>query len=196
MRLFVALEIPDKTRTALAELVAGLKPKCPLARWVRPEGMHVTLKFIGHVPPESLPAIHKALARIHSAGPIEIQFRGLGFFPSDIRPRVFWCGVQASANAAALAAEMDRALATLGVEQEGRPFAPHLTLARFKEDEHRGRAKHSNGIAEIVSLAREMQAKDFGALSAREFHLFESKTKPSGAEYSRLDTFHFTEAAH
>lgn len=195
MRLFVALEVPDETREALAALIAELQPKCRSARWVRPDAMHITLKFIGHVGAERLAAIRNALANLKSPEPIDMHFRGLGFFPGEKRPRVLWCGVEASPNAAVLAADMDRALARLGIEPESRPFTPHLTLARFKEDDGHSRGKRANSVAEILSLAA-IQMKEFGAIRTSEFHLFESKTKPTGAEYTRLETFHFTEAAN
>lgn len=193
MRLFVALDIPAETREELASLMIHLRPKCPSARWVRPEAMHITLKFIGHTSPENVPVIREVLAKARSSGPIEMQFRGLGFFPNEKRPHVFWCGVQASPNTTILAADLDRILAKLGIEPERRPFTPHLTLARFKEDNRRG--AQSGSPVEIINVAREMQTKDFGWLRTSEFHLFESTSKPTGAEYTKLSTFHFTEAA-
>jgi RNA 2',3'-cyclic 3'-phosphodiesterase len=192
MRLFVALEIPGETRDALADLIAQLKPKHASAKWIRPEAMHITLKFIGHTADENLAPIAAALAKIHSPQPIELHFRGLGFFPNERRPRVFWCGVESSANTAAIAAELDRALIALGIAAETRPFSAHLTLARFREDAGRQRgmsARHS--AAAIVAAARELQAKDFGLLRTCEFHLFQSKLAHSGAEYTRLQTFRF-----
>jgi RNA 2',3'-cyclic 3'-phosphodiesterase len=194
MRLFVALDVPEETRDALEALIAQLSRKCPSARWVRRESMHITLKFIGHTGEENLAAIQEALAESHSSSPVEMHFHGLGFFPNERRPRVFWCGVEASPNAAQLAVEMDRAFTRIGVEPEKRPFTPHLTLARFKEDGGHQHSKTAAEVAEIVGAAGKLSAKDFGALRTREFHLFESKTKPSGAEYKRLATFHFTEA--
>jgi RNA 2',3'-cyclic 3'-phosphodiesterase len=184
MRLFVALEIPSETRDALAALIEQLRIKCPSARWVRPDAMHITLKFIGHTADENLAPISAALAKIRSPLPIDMQFRGLGFFPDERRPSVFWCGVEASANAAAVAADLDRALTPLGIEPEKRPFTPHLTLARFKEGNGRG-------TAAIANAAREMQAKHFGSLLTSEFHLFQSKLTRSGAEYTLLQTFRF-----
>lgn len=192
----MALEVPDETRHALAALVAQFQPKCPSARWIRPEAMHITLKFIGHIGPENLPAIRGVLATLRSPEPIAMHFRGMGFFPGEKRPRVFWCGVEASPNAAVLAADMDRALLKLGIEPESLPFTPHLTLARFREDDAHVHGKRAKGVSEILNLAREMYAQDFGAIRTPEFHLFESKTKPTGAEYTRLETFHFTEAAN
>lgn len=119
-----------------------------------------------------------------------MQFRGLGFFPNEKRPHVLWCGVHASPNTAILASDLDRALAKLGVESETRAFTPHLTLTRFEDGNRRG--AQSDSPVEIVNVAREMQTKHFGSLRTSEFHLFESTTKPTGAEYTKLSTFHFT----
>src|SRR6185437_12270328 len=101
------------------------------ARWIRPENLHVTLKFIGHVDAGKLDAIRAALSEIHADGPVEMRFRGLGFFPNGKRPRVFWAGTEASPNLAPLAAEIEAGLEKAGIAAETREFAPHLTLARF-----------------------------------------------------------------
>jgi 2'-5' RNA ligase len=197
MRLFVALEIPDETRAKLAGLIARLRPKCPAVKWVRPEAMHVTLKFIGHVREEKLGAIRAALANVGSPQPIDLQFRGLGFFPNEKRPRVFWCRVEASENAAPLAAAIDGALMALaiGIKAESRPFTPHLTLARIPSDEDQQRDKAPAALDRLTTAAREFAHTELGSLCTGEFHLFESKTKPTGAEYTRLDTFRFVQAA-
>ena len=197
MRLFVALEIPAETRAALAGLIASLRPKCPSAKWVRAEAMHVTLKFIGHTAEENLPKICAALAGVRSPSPVQLQFRGLGFFPNDRRPRVFWSGVEVSTNAAEIAAEIDASLTHLaiGIEPETRPFTPHLTLARLNPDERRSSGATAQGVAALVNAIRDSAQADFGRLQTSEFHLFESKLKPTGAEYTRLQTFPFAQAA-
>src|SRR5580704_14491113 len=195
MRLFVALEIPQETRRALGGLIAQLKPKCPSAKWVRPEAMHVTLKLIGHVDKDRFPAIRAALENIQSDAPLEVHFRGLGFFPNETGPRVFWCGVTVSANAAALAADVDQALAKLGVEHEHRAFTPHLTLARLDREKLFSHGKTSPQLVELVRAARQFAGKDFGSMRTPEFHLFESKLSPTGAEYTSLQTFRFAQAA-
>jgi len=139
MRLFVAFDLPGEVRTALGEPIARLKPLCRAARWARPEGMHVTLKFIGHAiadgDTEKLDATRAALAAVQSSEPVEIRYRGIGFFPDARRPRVVWCGVEASANLAKLAADIESRLEPLGIPRETRAFVPHLTLARFKSPE-------------------------------------------------------------
>lgn len=164
--------------------MARLRPAAGSAKWVRPEALHVTLKFIGHVPNDMLKRIRAALLVVRSAAPVDLQFRGIGFFPSDHRPRVIWCGVAASPNLSALAADVGAALEPLGIAAESRTFLPHLTLARWKEPEKPGK---------IQEAASEYCERDFGALRASEIHLFESFLKPSGAEYKKLDTFRFIE---
>jgi len=182
VRLFVALDLPDQVRHSIAELIAKLQPKSRAARWIKPENLHITLKFIGHVGNEKLSPIQSALSSIHAEQPVELRFRGMGFFPNEHRPRAFWCGIASSPNLAELAANIDRALAPLGIEAETRPFTPHLTLARFKSDE---------GIREVVQAATDMKSTDFGAATATNFHLYESLLKSTGAQYNRLASFPF-----
>jgi 2'-5' RNA ligase len=184
VRLFVALDLPDAVRQSLRELIARLKPECRSAKWVRPEGMHITLKFIGEVGAEKLDTIRAALATVHAEQPVEMQFHGLAFFPNERRPRVLWCGVKASGNLAELAAGVERALVPLGIPAESREFVPHLTLARFRSD-----GGSRNDLEKLVRAADELKSYDFGNACETEFHLIESLLKPSGAEYKRQRTF-------
>ena len=199
MRLFVALDLRDDVRRALGDLIARLKPLCADARWVWPEGMHVTLKFIGHAVAtgdvEKLDAVRAALATVRSDQAVEMNFRGVGFFPNASRPRVVWCGVQASENLALLAADIDEVLEPLGIPGEERPFLPHLTLARFKpaRSGQSGRSHAATGEA-LRSAVTEMAEKNFGAARETEFHLFESITKPGGSEYRKLESYSFVKA--
>ena len=185
MRLFVALEIPSAVRENLAALLKSLRAVSPQTRWVRPENLHVTLKFIGEVPDTKLAAIRSALAGARSDQPVTLDFRGLGFFPNEKHPRVFWAGMEASPNLKDLAADIDRATEKLGIPREQRPFSPHLTLARFEPP----------GLPEqLHSAVRENEVRDFGTLRTSQFHLIESKLKPSGAEYTTLESFAFVAA--
>jgi len=172
--------------------------------------MHVTLKFIGHVGDPANPSdeqnilssICAALATIRSPHPVEMNFRGIGFLPDARRPRVMWCGVEASPNFASLAADIDRSLEPLGIAANEKPAVPHITFARFRSPNRLGsrpgnRAVGPLGPATIGLLraAEELNSTSFGASSAAEFHLFESFLKPSGAEYRRVRTFAFVEPA-
>lgn len=182
----MALDFPDAVRDAIRDLIARLKPLCKDARWVRPEGMHVTLKFIGYIEAEKLDSIVTALAGVHSAAPVEMRFRGVGFFPTERRPRVFWSGIEASPNLAEIAAGIERALEPLGIPAEKRKFVPHLTFARFESP---------HGVAKLVEAAKELQSLDLGSTREMEFHLYESVLHRSGAEYTRLRSFAFVKEA-
>src|SRR4029077_6807793 len=103
----------------------------PQPKWVRPENLHVTLKFLGETPPEKLDALCAAFSAVRSAQHVELRFHGIGFFPNDKRPRVFLAGMTSSPNLSPLAQVIDQASSTLGFPLENRPFTPHLTLARF-----------------------------------------------------------------
>ena len=187
MRLFVALEIPPVVRDNLAALIQELRSlteqlRDKRPRWVRPENLHVTLKFIGEASPAKLEAVRDALFAVRSNQPCDLSFQGLGFFPNEKHARVFWAGIEASPNLTALAADIDGEPQAVGFASAMRPFAPHLTLARFEPP----------GIHEkLRSAIQEKSSREFGALQTNQFHLIESKTKPSGAEYTTLQSFRF-----
>jgi 2'-5' RNA ligase len=187
VRLFVALEIPAAVRDNLAAFLKDMRVLSEKlgdkrVRWVRPENLHVTLKFIGEVGPAKLEGIRGALAGVRSDAPLDLRFQGLGFFPDEKRPAVLWTGLDASANLPALANEVDQALESQGIAREKRAFAPHLTLARFAPP-----VLHEK-LRAGIEKNRECE---FGGFQTREFHLIESKLKPSGAEYTTLQSFPF-----
>jgi 2'-5' RNA ligase len=184
VRVFVALDIPEDVRAAIGALIARLRTVCRAARWARIEGIHLTLKFIGEAPQEEIETIKASLARIRFPNPIEMKFRNVGFFPNERRPTVFWAGIEAGAELGALAAAVETALEPLGVAKERRTFSPHLTLARLKPPD--GSALKL--LREAISTAGPLE---FGAGVAKEFHLYQSILRPSGAEYTRLVTFRF-----
>jgi 2'-5' RNA ligase len=191
VRLFVALEIPSAVRDRFAALINELrawhsKSSAKKPRWVRPENLHVTLKFIGPIEPAKLDPIRASLAGVLSEAPVDLRFRGLGFFPNAKRPRVLWAGTTASQNLSSLARDIDASLAELGIPAEERVFTPHLTLARCEP----------SGISAALSAAVERDsARDFGELRTNAFHLVKSKLKASGAEYTTLQSFVFAAEA-
>jgi len=129
MRLFIALDIDDAIRERIARFIEGVQGFAPEARWVKPESLHVTLKFIGEQPEAAVEQIKLALGTI-SGNAAELQFRGYGFFPTAKSARVFWIGMEARPQLALLATTIDTQMAALGVAREARAFSPHLTLAR------------------------------------------------------------------
>jgi 2'-5' RNA ligase len=186
VRLFVAIEIPQDIRAAYAALLKEFHGIAPQAKWVRAENLHVTLKFLGETDAAKLGALQSALGTVRSEQPVTLEFRGLGFFPNEKRPRVFWAGMEASANLKSLAAEIDQKAHRLGFPLEERPFTPHLTLARFQPP----------GIApKLREAIRTHEARTFGSLATLDFHLIESKLKPTGAEYTTVQTVRFAPEA-
>ena len=180
MRLFVALDIPEDVRATISALVTKLREHFRGARWVRIEGAHVTLKFIGEVTAEKMEDIKASLRTVPFPAPIKINFRGVGFFPNDRRPRVLRAGIEAGPTLGALAAAADAALEPLGIAREQRAFSPHLTLARL--DSSKGLDRLREGIAAFSPF-------EFGSGVAKEFHLYQSILKRGGAEYTRLARF-------
>jgi 2'-5' RNA ligase len=192
MRLFVALDIADEIRRQVGGFLEGVRGFAPDARWVQAESLHVTLKFLGERPEAELARIETALAQIHSAA-VALSFRGHGFFPTARSARVFWIGVEAGPELKALAAQVDGAMAALGVERERHEFSPHLTLARGG----RGSGVPHSSRGNVPDLQFERLQKrvgtlaplEFGTMTAPAFHLFESKLAPGGAQYRKVKTF-------
>jgi RNA 2',3'-cyclic 3'-phosphodiesterase len=183
MRLFVALAIPTAVRENLASLIRELRGIDSNPKWINPDNLHVTLKFIGEVAPEKVPQIGDALAVVHIQDQVVVAFRDIGFFPEARRPSVAWVGIQSARMLSFLAGEVNRALVPLGIPREEKPFLPHLTIARFKETRLSPHLR-----AEI----EKQKPREFGTLATGEFHLIESKRKAAGAEYTTLRSFRFT----
>jgi RNA 2',3'-cyclic 3'-phosphodiesterase len=186
MRLFVAIDISPEVRDAITKIMATLRPEAAGGRWSAPESMHVTLKFLGHADQQKIPQITAALEKINSHIPVSLRFHGLGFFPDDKRPRIMWCGVEATPNLSALASSIEKSLQPLGFDPETRPFVPHVTLARLKS---------VHGVEKLVRAAAPLKSYDFGAARESQFHVFESVPKKSGSEYKKLTTLSFVKGA-
>lgn len=182
MRLFVAIDIPEKTRSAIRAVISHLQPTARGARWAHAEGIHVTLKFIGWVEDEHLAQIKLHLSRVAHRAAIPVGFHNFGFFPNERRPRVFFIGIAAGPELARLAADIESQLAPLKIPKEERDFTPHLTLARFKTNE---------GVAQMQKMLASMPSQDFGAMKATEFHLYQSVLKSNGAIYTKLASYSF-----
>ena len=183
MRLFVAHEIPPTVRGALGEVSARLRSLSGRGvRWTDPAGIHLTLKFIGEMEASAVDAIRGALARIRAENPVEVVFRALGWFPTPRHPRVLWAGVEAGSGLAELAEEIEGVLAPLGIARESRKFQPHLTLARIKSEE---------GLEALRREVERLGAPEFGRATYCEFDLMESRLRPQGAVYTRVERFAF-----
>ncbi len=190
MRLFIALDIDDAIRQRIATFMDGVRGFAPDVRWVRPESLHVTLKFIGEYPEQKLEALQRALRGVQSAA-TTINFRGHGFFPTTKAARVFWIGMEADSNLAPLAGAVDDATAQLGITREQREFTPHLTLARAGSGRPQWKAgdRPSGAFRLLQEKLAALPPPEFGSMTAREFFLYESKLSPSGARYTKRERF-------
>jgi len=126
-RLFIAVDLPEAIRKNLASMSFGI----PGAKWVAPEQMHLTVRFIGEVDGALFHDIKETLEGI-SYGPFSLHLKGVGFFPPRGAPRVLWVGLEKSEPLQALKKKIDLALFRVGVEPDNRKFSPHITLARLK----------------------------------------------------------------
>ncbi len=192
MRLFIALDIDDAIRERIARFIEGVQGFAPEARWVKPESLHVTLKFIGEQPESAVEQIKLALGTI-SGNAAEFQFRGYGFFPTAKSARVFWIGMEAGPQLASLAATIDTQMAALGVAREARAFSPHLTLARGPGGSGAPRWRKEDGTNRAFLRLQEklaaLPAPEFGTMTAREFFLYQSQLSPKGSKYTKLARF-------
>ena len=177
MRLFIALDIPADVRASLTSYMERARPLAPEARWARVEGLHVTLKFVGHVDDAVVKQIKAALASIKTS-PFEVKFTGVGFFPNPNAARVFWAGVDGGDHLPRLASSIDAATEKLGFARETKPYHPHLTLARTSSRPLRG----------LKPLLNEPPPQ-FGTMTAREFFLYQSQPQKGGSKYTKLERF-------
>jgi 2'-5' RNA ligase len=192
MRLFIALDIDDAIRTRIARFTEGVAKFAPDARWTNPESLHVTLKFIGEQPDTAIEQIKRALETV-SASATQIHLRGYGFFPTAKSARVFWVGMEADAQLAALAASIDQRMPALGIAKEDHAFSPHLTLARGAGGSGSPLRSKTDGPNRNFQRLQEkltaLPTPEFGTMTAREFFLFQSQLSPKGSKYTKLAQF-------
>ena len=132
LRLFVAVEVPEDVRAAVADAVAPLREALPKARWVPRQNQHVTVKFLGSTYPRLVEWVTSTVGEVASRhAPFTTRVEGLGAFPNARRARVLWAGLDDAGSAfGRMAADLDEALSR-EFEPEKRAFTPHLTVARF-----------------------------------------------------------------
>ena len=195
MRIFIGIDIDDEIRTHIARFLDGVRGFAPDVRWVNPESLHITLKFIGEQKAEQVEAIRERLLQIQGSA-LEIRFAGYGFFPTAKAPRVFWIGIESGPQLAKLAADIDRAMAEFGIDREQRAFSPHLTLARGAGGS--GSPKWRQGDrpnSDFVVLNKRLEAMaalDFGTMTAHWFVLYQSELSPKGSKYTKLHRYPLT----
>ncbi len=179
VRAFIALPLPELVRDHLRGLRERLLPYHFPLRWLPPENVHLTLKFLGDIPRDVVPALSAAMETAGRDGvPLSLAAKGIGVFPTVKKARVVWAGLKGETEALIrFQAILDKALAETGVPPETRPFRAHLTLARTK-----GRVEPES----LTSAMAELAGIETDPFIAGELVLFRSKLSPRGATYSRL----------
>ena len=184
MRVFIAIELGRELQNNLLILKERLERQVPYrsVRWVRPEGIHLTLKFLGDVPAARIAAISQALEMAcRGLTPFTCELSGLGCFPNPRRPRVLWVGVhEPSGTLKGLHKAVERELAAIGFAPENRPFSPHLTLGRVQRKAGRS---DRDILGEVIARS---SVGLVGRLTVSEVNVIRSELRPSGAVYTAL----------
>lgn len=194
MRLFVALDVTEEIRTHIVRFIEGVRNFAPDVRWAAPESLHITLKFIGEKPEDSVSQIIQTLAPIRST-PIQLNFRGYGFFPTPCSARVFWVGIEPTPNLPNLAKNVEDSLAALNIPKEDHVFSPHLTLARGGKSAAPNRQLGDGPNQHFAKLQEKLAAlpsPEFGTMTAHEFYLYQSCLSRDGARYTKIAQFALT----
>jgi 2'-5' RNA ligase len=187
IRAFLAVDPPQEIFNGIIKIQERLRKAIQGdIRWVRPEGIHLTLKFFGYVYESDIENISRVVKDgVANMKALLLNVRNLGAFPSVNRPRVLWLGIDGDTNALiSLQVEIDAGFQEYGFKKEDRPFRPHLTLARIKEP------KGLIGLAEAVKKNEDYIA---GSFTVTGLTLFKSDLKPTGAIYTKLAHFLFPE---
>lgn len=179
IRTFIAIPLSDRIREDLSNLQEELKKSQAQVKWVRPEGIHLTLKFLGNVEEERILEIEEAIGKkIKGYSPFLLSLGCLGAFPDLRRPRVIWVGVEEGASEVKeLAKRIEKALLPLGFVKEDRPFSPHLTL---------GRVKGPKNMERLKEILGPLTTKKLGSLNVHLIEIIKSQLTSKGAIYTTL----------
>jgi 2'-5' RNA ligase len=184
-RTFLAIDPPEAVRREIGRIQEQLKRTIQgMIRWVRPGGIHLTLKFFGDITGVDITRISDAVKpEAAMAAPLELQVKTIGAFPDLNRPRVIWLGMAGDVDRLlALQNALDRRFVALGFPKEDRPFRAHLTL---------GRIKTPKGLSGLAQAVEQGAATEAGSFQAAGLILFKSDLKPAGAVYTKLAEFPF-----
>ena len=176
LRCFIAIGIPAQLQRNIGECIEILKKHDADIKWVAPENLHFTLKFLGNTPDVLLPKIRESLAAVVSTyKPFYIKIYGTGAFPNKKYPRVIWAGLQDADGMKNLQDGIERSMALLGFKSEDREFNPHLTL---------GRVRSRRGMIMLVKELETFEEKEFGIVPVDRILLMKSELTPKGPEYT------------
>jgi len=185
IRAFIAIELPDKVKNELSEILYKLNPGREKAvKWINPNGIHLTLKFLGNTPEEKIVDITQAVAKASSSTyPFNLELKGLGAFPNLKSPRVVWVGVGGDIPIITnLQRQIDQSLIPLGFSPEKRDFSPHLTLGRVRDKTSK------NERYELGKTIESLRIEGSSSFAVDRISLMQSTLTSSGAIYNQLAT--------
>jgi RNA 2',3'-cyclic 3'-phosphodiesterase len=184
LRLFLAIEIPNDVRAEFRRLQHKLQPLLPprAVRWTKPEQFHLTLKFLGDVPAADTAALSSAVRGVcDTAPPMCLRAEGVGFFPDNRSPRVFWADIKSVDGLLMdFQRQLEVAVQPFAEKEEAKKFTAHVTLARFEKL----RRSDTDKLKDAIGIG-----KTFGEWTAAEVKLIKSSLQPSGALHVILDRF-------
>ncbi len=178
MRLFIAVNLPQQVRRGMWEAAESLRARSYPIRWVPPDSLHLTLKFLGEVAAEREEEIVGGIRRaVKGTKPFTLPIAGFGAFPSPVRPRVVWVGCEGVPSLELLQHRVEQEMDRLGFPVEGRPFHPHLTLGRVK----RGVKQQT-----LAGFAADLGPLEYAAeVLVESVDLMQSELMRDGARYTR-----------
>ena len=181
IRAFIAIELPEEIKLKLDEIQEMMKKGRTRAKWVAPESIHLTLKFLGGISQDTALTVTQAMEESAlGTAPIHLGVSGLGVFPNDKRVQIVWAGVSGEVDKLTqLQKELDSRLSKLGFAPESRPFTAHLTLARMRDEA---------APPEREALGKLVQSSQFegGAFTAASISLMRSQLRREGPLYTRI----------
>ena len=182
LRIFLAVPVEQDILDTLVKAVDRLRESRAPVRWVRPEGMHLTVKYLGDTDPEKLGPLIQAVGEVcGEIEPFPMSVSGIGAYPNMRRPRVVWAGVEElSGTLLRLAEDVEDACARMGWPREKRKFSPHVTV---------GRVKGKINISRLAQAVGKMDRNLWGSQTVDSLVLYSSELKPGGAVYERLHVF-------
>jgi RNA 2',3'-cyclic 3'-phosphodiesterase len=187
VRVFIAVPLPGALKAKLASLQQEFRHLPVEAAWVREDGFHITLKFLGEVDSNQIgPISSYMLETAKCYQPFSLTLCGVGVFPHESNPRILWLGIHdATGLMRQLQQTLEARLMPLGYSTEERPFAAHLTLARLKRVSRRG---------ELLVCLKAHREASLGQLNVDHIELVQSQLQPSGARYSTIKAVYFPRA--
>lgn len=179
MRCFISIPLPERIKKGMLAIQERLKASGADVSWTRPEGMHLTLKFLGEIEEKMLQEIEAVLGiAVDGLRPFSLEVAGIGTFPDMRRPRVVWIGIRENGDSLVkLQRGLEKELGMIGLPVEDRRFTPHITLGRIRSPKH---------VDRLLNLIEEEKDIGLDGFEVSNVHLMRSELMPAGAVYTEL----------